>query len=160
MKQRNRKRTGALAVETAVVLPVMFLLLFGLIIGGTSVFRWQQVACQAREAARWISVRGAEWAAETGKPSPSESDIRHNAVQPHTAGMAGERLSLKVEWIDGGNGDIVPWDTSCKCPRTSQANGNVVANRVRVTVTYAWSPRLTWFKPLTLRSVSEMPLQF
>ena len=42
-----RRRRAATTVEAAFVYPVMFFLLFGLIVGGLGVFRYQTVACQA-----------------------------------------------------------------------------------------------------------------
>ena len=43
------RRHGTHALECAVVFPVVFLLLFGLLIGALGVFRYQQVASLARE---------------------------------------------------------------------------------------------------------------
>ena len=47
------RRRAALAVETAIVLPVMVFLLLMLIVGGIGVFRYQQVACLARDEESW-----------------------------------------------------------------------------------------------------------
>lgn len=160
MRRFAKQRTGAVALETALVLPIMFALLFGIIVGGMGVFRYQQVACQAREAARWTCVRGADWAAETGKSSPSSSDIRNQAVLPYAAGMSGTALSVEVLWVDATTGDTVAWDDSSQIPRSTNAANEVVANRIRVTTTYTWSPKFLWFGPWKLRSVSEMPMQF
>ena len=38
---RRYRRRGAVAVEAAVVYPVLFLLLLGVIVGGMGVFRYQ-----------------------------------------------------------------------------------------------------------------------
>ena len=46
-------RCGATLVETALVLPVLFLFIYGMVIGGIGVFRHQVLASLAREAARY-----------------------------------------------------------------------------------------------------------
>jgi Flp pilus assembly protein TadG len=152
------RRRGAVLVESAVVYPLLFLLLFGLIVGGLGVFRYQQVACQAREAARWACVRGANWPARTGSPCPSVADISSNAVLPLAAGMNTRSLTVQVELIDLVNGTATDWDASSKAPTTRTASHDAVSNRVRVTVTYQWMPEVFFAGPLNLKSVSELAM--
>lgn len=156
----RHSRRGALTLETAIVLPVMFLLLFTLVVGGMGVFRYQQVACQAREAARWACVRGCDWSAETGKESPTKEAIFRRAIWPHAAGMSRDAFAVEVDWIDQNTGEQVDWDEATKSPRSVTASNQVIANSVRVTVTYDWTPRLLWFGSLKLRSISELPMSF
>ena len=54
---RRPVRRGAAVVEMAVVAPLVVLFLFGLIVTGLGVFRYNQTAYLAREAARYASVR-------------------------------------------------------------------------------------------------------
>src|SRR6266404_7733612 len=54
-------RPGATVVEFAVVAPVTFLLILGLIVGGLGVFRYQEVAHLAREATRYASTHGGQY---------------------------------------------------------------------------------------------------
>jgi Flp pilus assembly protein TadG len=153
-------RRGALTVEAAIVLPVVLFLILALIIGGMGVFRYQQVACQARDAARWTSVRGSQWHLATRQASPTQDEILKNAVLPLAAGMDTTKISIQVEWIDEVTGKVVPWDSSRKSPRTlTKANQGVTA-RVRVTVTYQWNPGVLVPGSLNLTSVSEMPMSF
>jgi Flp pilus assembly protein TadG len=153
-------RRGAVLVESAVVYPLLFLLLFGLIIGGLGVFRYQQVACQAREAARWTSVRGANWPKRTGSPCPTVADITSAAVTPLAAGMNPQSLSVQVQVIDLVHGTATDWDASDKAPVTMTNTGDQVTNRVRVTVTYQWMPELFLAGPLNLKSVSELAMAY
>lgn len=160
IRGRPTRRRGALMVESAVVYPLLFLLLFGLIVGGLGVFRFQQVACQAREAARWASVRGAKWARETGKASPSAAQVRSEAVLPLAQGMDPGRLTVQVHWVDQVTGTAHDWDLASKAPAGMTAAGAPVTNRVRVTITYQWSPEALGIGPLNLRSISEIPMAF
>src|SRR5436190_997330 len=95
-----KPRRGALAVEAAIVHPVMLFIMLGLVVGGTGVFRYQQVAGQAREAARYAVVHGSEWEKATDKTAPTQDDIRQNAVIPLAAGMDTKSLKVQVQWVD------------------------------------------------------------
>ena len=156
---RSRRR-GAVVVESAVVYPLLFLLLFGLIVGGLGVFRYQQVACQAREAARWASVRGSNWAKQTGNTSPTAAQIAQQAVAPLTAGMDPTKLTVQVQLVNLVAGTVTDWDPATKAVVTLNNAGASVTNRVRVTVTYRWSPEFFFVGSLNLKSVSEIPMAF
>jgi Flp pilus assembly protein TadG len=159
IQRQHAGRSGAIIVEGAIVYPVMFLLLFGIIVAGMGVVHYQQVACQAREAARYAAVKGSSWAAATSKTSPTSADIKTNTVVPMATAMDQTKLTVQVQWIDGVSGNIVDWDSSSKSPTTQTASGNV-ANKVRVTVTYQWFPEFGVAGPITLKSVAEMAMEF
>jgi Flp pilus assembly protein TadG len=160
MTRRPQHRPGAVAVEAAVVYGVMFTLLLGLIVGGMGVFRYQQTAALAREAARYAAVHGTERQKETDQPPPTQQEIRQRAVEPMAVNLDLTQLGVRVEWVDAFSGQPVDWDSSGKATTSQNATGDVVSNRVRVTVTYQWTPE--WFLggPLTLKSVAEMPMSF
>jgi Flp pilus assembly protein TadG len=157
---RHSRRRGAVLVESAIVYPVLVLLLLGLIVGGLGVFRYQQVACQARDAARWASVRGGRFHKQTQQPSPTADAIRQNAVLPLAAGMNPSNLTVQVQWIDESTGAASDWDQASKWPTSTTATGTVVTNKVRVTVTYQWSPEFFFAGPINLSSVSEVPMSY
>jgi hypothetical protein len=161
MTRTNHKprRTGAITLEAAIVHPVMILLLLALIVLGMGVFRSEQVACQAREAARWTCVRGSDYARETGKLSPSKKDILKQAVLPLASGMDPDSLSIQVEWVEGVTGLAIDWDLAGKLP-SGLVKGLLVTNKVRVTVTYRWTPRLFFVAPIEMKSTAEMPMAF
>lgn len=131
---RTAARRGATAVESAVVLPVVFLLVIGLIVGGLSVFRYIQSACLAREGARWASVRGGGYQRDTDLPSPTRQQIVEQAVLPFAAGIDPADVDVRVQWIDRGTGTAADWDASGKDVYSVNAAGEVVTNAVRVTV--------------------------
>src|SRR5260370_23602966 len=133
------KRRGAVLVESAIIYPLLFLLLFGLIVGGLTVFRYQQVAMLSREAARFAAVRGDDWSKETKQPSPTAAEIAQQVVVPMSAGMEPEQLTVQVQWVCPATGQVIDWDSSRKSAVTLNAQNNPVTNRVRVTVTYQWN---------------------
>jgi Flp pilus assembly protein TadG len=151
-------RRGALAVESAIVQATMIVLLLALVAGGMGVFRYQQVVMLSREAARAVSVKGSVYQRETGKASPTQQEILQNVVQPLATSMDLTQLTLTIEWIDGATGAVVPWDSSTKAPQGTTATGARVNNRIRVTITYQWSPQLFGVGPCCLKSVAEQPM--
>lgn len=158
--RRRRQRRGVVSVEAAVVYPLLFLLLFGLIVGGVMVFRYQQVALAAREAARYAAVHGSDWKKLTNLPATTAAQIVQQAVVPMTAGMEPDQLTVRVEWVCLATGQVVDWDSSKQSPSTLNLQNNPVTNRVRVTVIYQWDVGLLFAGPLTLKSVCEIPMSF
>jgi hypothetical protein len=142
----------------AVVLPVLLFLLLMLVVGGIGVFRYQQVACMAREGARWTSVRGSSWALDTSQTCPTQQDILQNAVLPMAVGMDASAVSVQADWIDGQTGAATPWDSSRKTPVSVTNTNQGVTNRVRITVNYQWSPGVLIPGSINMSSVSELPL--
>jgi Flp pilus assembly protein TadG len=153
------RRNGATAVETAIVISVLFFIVIGLIVGGMGVFRYQQVSCLSKEAARWASVRGGDYHKDTGLDSPTKQQIVEQAILTHSAGMDPAAISVNVEWIDCGSNTATDWDAATKDVHSLNANGEYVSNSVRVTVTYSWSTGL-FGSPSTYQSVCEMPMSY
>jgi len=149
-----------MAVEGAVVYGAVMVLLLALVLGGVGVFRYEQVACQAREAARWASVRGGNWQQATNKASPTQDEILQQAVLPLAAGMEPAKISIRVQWIDQSSGTAVDWDSAPKDVRSAAAGGGYVTNTVRVTVSYAYAPQFFITGSVTVTSTSEIPMSF
>jgi Flp pilus assembly protein TadG len=150
MRLRSEPRAGATAVECAVVYSLTFLLLFGLIVGGLGVFRYQQIASLAREATRWAAVHGAQYQAETGQRAATPRDVFDKAVAPNAVALDLRQLSYTVTW-DADNGPY----------HTTVVNGDVVAvtNTVTVQLTYQWFPE-AFFGGVTLTSSSTVPMSY
>src|SRR5579884_3973984 len=94
---RSRRR-GAHTLECAIVFPVVFLLLLGLVVGGLGVFRYQEVASLAREGARYASVHGATYQSMTGKPAATAADVYNNAIAPRAVMLDPAKLQYNVTW--------------------------------------------------------------
>ena len=151
------RRSGATAGETVVVLAVLFLIVFGILVGGVGVFRYQQVACLSREGARWASVRGGQCYKETDQAPPTAAQIAERAVHPLAVGMNPAAVTVQVEWIDRGTNTTTSWDAAPKDVWSVTPSGEVVTNAVRVTVSYQWAPGVGW-QSMTMTSVTETPL--
>ena len=156
----ERKRTGALAVEAAIVYSVLFILILGLIVGGIGVFRYQQVACMAREGARWASVHGGDWQTDTTQPAAAQDDILQQAVLPFGVGMDPTAVSIQVQLVDRAAPKVSEWDKVGHPPTARDSSSNLVTNRVRVTVTYRWIPGALLVGPLNLSSSSEVNMWY
>src|SRR4051794_12193800 len=115
------RRRGALAVEAAVVYPVMIFLLLLLIVGGMGMFRYQQVAFLAREASRWAAVHGSAWQRETGASAATAARIRSDVVVPLAAAMDTSQLTVTVQFVNGATGQVQEWDDSGRAPTTAAA---------------------------------------
>jgi Flp pilus assembly protein TadG len=127
-------RKGAVVVEVAIVAPLTFLLIIGIIVGGFGVFRYQQLASLAREGARWASVRGPEYERSLKKKRPTAEDVFQAAILPRAVSLDPSRLTYSINW-------------------------NADRTLVKVQLSYDWLPEGVLF-PVTFRAVSEMPITF
>jgi Flp pilus assembly protein TadG len=133
----QQRRRGTTIVESALVFPVLILFLFGLIIGGLGIFRYQEVASLAREGARWASVRGTNYAAATARAPATAADVYNNAIKPNLVALDPNQLSYSVTW------------------NTDNRPGNAVI----VQVSYQWIPE-AFLGGITLTSTSTMTVSY
>jgi Flp pilus assembly protein TadG len=128
MRFKHTFRRGAAMVEFALVGSATFIIVLGLLIGGLGIFRYQQVARLARDAARWASVHGTQYAKDTKNTAATASDVYNNAIKPSASALNLNNLTYSVTWNQSNS----PYHTN---------NNNVnVANTVTVTVNYRWVP--------------------
>ena len=113
--RRQRLRRGATVLEMAVVGPLVFLFVIGLIVAALGVFRLHQVGRLAHEGARWASIHGSEWERATGNSPVTAQDVFREAMSPISQGLSAERLEHTVTW-------------------------NEDRTQVEVTVRFRWSP--------------------
>ena len=123
--------------EFACAFPILLTLVVGLVVLGVGVSRYQIVALLARQAARWASVRGAEYAQSTGKAAATEADIYNNAILPRAIGMNPASVSCVVTW----------------------SPNNQPGSTVTVTVNYQWVP-VDFVRPINLSSTSVMTMAY
>jgi Flp pilus assembly protein TadG len=166
MRLNKQQRRGATLVESAFILPAALFLVFGLVIGGTGIFRYQEVAHLAREGARYASTHGG-WYAQDGIPSKtgvsavSSSTDLSNYLVPQTVMLDPTQLQVSVTWT-GAN--VV---TPANYPAYEDANPNlvppgqtIIRNNVIVTVSYQWMPYLYLVGPITLTSTAQMAMSY
>ena len=158
--RRGRGRRGATTVEAAFAFTVLFTCLFTLVVGGLGVFRYFQVDCLARESARYLSVRGKNYATDTKNPSPTEQQTFNQVVMPLAAGMNPKMLTVQVDWIDRRTDSATPWDSAPRSVVSYTSSGAPVTDHVRVTVSYQWFPEAILAGPYFLRSVTEVPMSY
>jgi Flp pilus assembly protein TadG len=151
MRLNKARRPGATTVEAAVVYPVMFLLILGLIVGGLGIFRYQETASLARETARYAIVHGTRYAKDAAATTPAPADIYSAVIQPKAVALDPNSLSYAITYNTSNN----PFHT------VVDANGNVVPvyNTVTVTVSYYWIPEV-FLGGVTLTSTSCMQMSY
>lgn len=167
-----RPRRAATLVEAAIVLPVTLLLVFGLVIGGLGIFRYQEVAYVARLAARYACTHAGQYDSDNAAaiaagtlPDVNETYLIQNVIDPAANIMDKTKLSATVtittasgtfNWDNtSGNNNRMPTSTV-----TQGAGSITVSNTVTVTVTYQWTPELYLVGPITLTSKAVMPLSY
>jgi hypothetical protein len=98
-----KHRRGAAIVEMAIIGPIFFFILIGLIVAGLGVFRYQQVTALACESARWASVHGPNYSRVTGLPKADSEALLANVIRPRASGLDLSKLTCELEWSEGGS---------------------------------------------------------
>jgi Flp pilus assembly protein TadG len=184
-RTQRRDSRGAATVEAAIVLPIAFFLVLGLIIGGLGIFRYFEVAHLARETARFAAVHGGQYAknnqsaiAANTLPTVDKNYLVTNIAKAGAIGLDGSQLQVTVsmtvlrpatasstdtETVDWDNTtenqDRSPysvWTDNSQTPPTNVEVDNVVI----VTVTYPWIPELYLLGPINLSSTATMPMSY
>jgi hypothetical protein len=134
------------------------------------VFRYQQMAYLAREAARYAAVHAGEYQQENAAaitagtlPNVTSSYLTTNIVQANAVSLDTSSLQVAVK-INTSNGSY-DWDDTAnngqRWPYSLETiNGTTysLTNTVSVTLTYQWVPEWFLAGPLTLTSTAVMPL--
>jgi len=168
MRIRVPARRAATMVEAAVVSSVLFMVILATVVGALGVFRYHQVSAVAREASRYASVHGGQYAAETGNKAASAADIYNNVCVPMGVGLnlqqANVTVSLKTYTVNANTGVATKvtqsWDSSDKYPYVVTANNGAASlTSVVVTITYTWSPEILGGS-VVMSSTSEIPMSY
>ncbi len=162
----SSRRKGATILEFAVVAPVTFLLILGLIIGGMGVFRYQEVAHLAREATRYASTHGGQYILD-GMPAKtsvaavsSDSDIQAYVATKAVA-LNPSNLTVGISW--SAPSSIVPANIPSYVdtdPSLVPPGQKIYQNYVTVTVTYQWLPEILIIGPISLTSTSTIAMAY
>jgi Flp pilus assembly protein TadG len=137
-------------VECALIYPLTFLILLGILVGACGVFRFQETAHLAREAARYASTHGTQYAKDTGNTAATPTDIYNNAIAPNAVCLDPSQLSYTITY----NSSNSPYTTT-----TVGGDVYATANTVQVTITYQWLPEY-FLGGLTLSSTSSTPMTY
>ena len=117
----DRRSRGQALVEFAIVAPIFFLLMFGIIDFGRYVYYVQILNNAAREGARYAIVHGSNSFQPTG-PSPNDPTIEA-VVRNYAIGVV-------------GNGAVLDVDSTWGIPLNPPTNNR--GSKVTVSVTYAF----------------------
>src|ERR1700677_920507 len=160
----NRRQNGSALVEFALVLVVLFTMMFGIIDFSRCIYAYHWTAEAAREASRWASVRGEDCTTWTSAcPNAVNTDVTayvqtvvssgiyvSSTVTGSPANTAGA-LGVTTTWPGtAGNGG-----TCFTSPQTSKNPGCVV--KVQVQYVYGFTlPYLTSLSKITMTSTSQV----
>jgi Flp pilus assembly protein TadG len=138
-------------VEGAIVYPVVLLIILGMLVGAAGIMRYSQLASLSREAARYASVHGGQYAQEMKVTAPTAADIYNDVVLTRAEGFDTSQLGYSITY------DTTNWPYHT----TLDSSNNVVPiqNTVKVTLTYHWVPEAI-LGGITLSSTSVMPMTY
>lgn len=128
-----RPRTGQALVEFALVAPIFFLLVFGIIEGGRFILYYETLSNATREGARYAIVHGSNSFCPSGPMPPGQSapiscydatglNIAQR-VKDSAFGLLGSGVSVTTSWL--ASDDVTPGN-----------NGR--DNNVKVAATYTY----------------------
>jgi Flp pilus assembly protein TadG len=166
VSQRACVRRGAAVVEFALVAPAVLALIFGVIVGGLGIARYQEVAHLARDCARYASTHGGNYqregtAQQTGVPAVSSSSDLRSLIETKAATLDPSKITVNISWTAASG--ITPVNIPTYAdpnPYLVPPGQTVVQNNVIVTVTYQWFPEAFFIGPITLTSTSKMPMSY
>lgn len=152
-RSRKSRRAGAAALEAAVVLPVFFIMVFGMLDLSIALFRNELLSEVSRTGARSAMVHGLRASRYGGTAwGTSTINVYANAtgypivdkLAPLLVGFDLSKTTIKVEWPQGSN-DVQ------------------IDNTVRVTITAPYTPLMASLfgtAVLNLSASSTMPIAF
>lgn len=145
--RRSGSRRGVTAIESAIVLVTVFMVLFVVFAMGLTTFQYNTVSAVARQVARAATVHGSSAPPQVSAwgPAPYSGNAADGsqiaaAAAPLLATIAPADVAINVTWPDGGN---------------------AVNNRVQVVVSYtrsAWVPLVPLAGSMTLTATSTLPI--
>lgn len=138
-------------VEFATVVPVFFLMTFGVIEGGRLLFTYHEVSNAAKEAARYAAAHGCK-----SDTSVSTEEALRDFALDRSAGLNDDAFTLTATW-DASGAPPDPDDPSC------DGKKNRPGATIEVKVTYQFQPvvgMVFGMDPISLGSSSEMLVHY
>ena len=169
LSQRPPRR-GTHVVESALIYMIVMILLAGVFVAGMGVFRYQEMAHLAREAARYAAVHAGQYQKENAAaitagtlPDVTVDYLKQNLVQAKAINLDLSKLQVAVNFnMSGGTYD---WDSTASngqrwpySQKTISGTTYSETNTVSVTLTYQWVPEWFLAGPITLTSTSVVPV--
>lgn len=144
MSARKWERGVALP-ETAIIMTVLLVMMFGIIDFGRMLYTYSFVAQLARQGARWAIVRGAGCTV-LDHCNPTSSDVQTYVQSLNEGAMNASSITATLQ-TPGGN-------STCSSTGANNAAGCVAT----VTVRYPFSFMLPWMpgNTITMSSSSQM----
>jgi Flp pilus assembly protein TadG len=159
-------RRGATLMEYAIITPITFLLILGLVVGGLGIFRYQEVSSLAREASRYASTHGGQYTLDgqptkTGVAAVSSSSDIQAFVAARAVALDPNLLTAEISWSSPAtiNPRNIPSYVDIDVVQVPPAQ-KATQNYVTVTVTYIWMPELYLTGPITLTSTSKIAMTY
>lgn len=136
---RRPRSRGQAMVEFALVAPIFFLLIFGIIEAGRFIYHYEMLNNATREGVRYAIIHGANSGNPTGPTSPDPTgEAIKQAVSDAALGLVGVGdLDIDDPVYDGPNGE-------------SNKRGSNVTIRVR----FEYQPLLPVLPPITVTAES------
>lgn len=131
--------------EAALVIPVFCFMILATVYGGLSIFRYQQCAEVAREAARWASVHGASYAKDNAVAIATPTTVFDNAMKKAAVSFDQHNVT-----ISGAGCSVDPFKFNVTWSDPKQKVGSTVT----VTVSY----RL--YSDIVVSSTSKMVIAY
>jgi Flp pilus assembly protein TadG len=98
---KRRRQSGQSLVEFALIAPILFIVVLGLVDGTRAVFAYNSISNAAREGARYGIVHGSTSSSPVG-PGVNENNLR-NAVRNYTKSFSSNDVTITPTWPGGGN---------------------------------------------------------
>jgi Flp pilus assembly protein TadG len=145
MKRRHRERGSALA-ETAVVMTVLLMLMFGIIDFGRALYTYSFVAQLAREGARWAIVRGADCTLLSGGCPASSAQLQTYVQSLNEGATNASKITATLTFAAPSSG--------IGCPTVGNSPGCLAV----VNVTYPFTFMLPFMPKagISMSSTSQM----
>jgi Flp pilus assembly protein TadG len=152
MKNRRHRERGSALAETAVVMTVLLMLMFGIIDFGRALYTYSFVAQLAREGARWAIVRGGSCTLLTTPSGTCPAKSGTTDIQPYIQSLNegatnASSIAATLSW------QPPPSDIGC-----STAGSNAPGCMAVVTVTYPFTFMLPFLPKagIPMSSTSQM----
>jgi Flp pilus assembly protein TadG len=148
--RRHRERGSALA-ETAIVMTVLLMLMFGIIDFGRALYTYSFVAQLAREGARWAIVRGKDCTLLTTPTGTCPAQKGSADIEPYIQSL--NEGATNASSITASLNFLAP-PSGIGCPTV----GNSPGCEAQVTVTYPFTFMLPFLPKagISMSSTSEM----